>query len=214
MRRPARLERAGALTPRDRMWAAIRGFGSAGGVWFSVAEIMVLSDQRADTVLTYMVGLGKAGYIADAMEARTLPLLARRELRRYRLVRDVGVEAPRVTADGKPVTQGIGRDQMWRAMRVLKTFDWRELVLAASTERHPVAKDEAKTYLKFLARAGYLVVTRAARGGAAAARYRFVRARDTGPRAPLVTADKSVMDGNTGELVFVPAGARAPGGQP
>ena len=33
-------------------------------------------------------------------------------------------------------------------------------------------------------------------------RVRFVRARDTGPRAPIVTRDKSVMDGNTGDIVF------------
>ena len=57
MRRPATLERAGALTPRDRIWAAIRAFGTAGGIWFSVAEIMVLSEQRADTVLSYLTGL-------------------------------------------------------------------------------------------------------------------------------------------------------------
>ena len=47
MRRTARLERAGALTPRDRMWAAMRGFGARGRPGarpFSVAEIMVLDE--------------------------------------------------------------------------------------------------------------------------------------------------------------------------
>ena len=207
MRRPAKLERAGALTPRDRIWAAIRAFGLADS--WSVAEIMVLSEQRADTVLSYLRGLEKAGYIRRP-EARIAPprtaarpvARPRREFAVFCLVRDIGVEAPRVGADGKPVTQGIGREQLWRAMRILRgDFNWCELVAAASTERHVVSMDEAKTYVKFLARAGYLVLMRASRG-TQPARYRFMRARDTGPRAPLIARDKSVMDGNTGQIVL------------
>lgn len=200
MRRPAKLERAGALTPRDRMWAAIRVFGTSGGVTFSVAEIMVLSEQRADTALSYLGGLAKAGYLADAGQA--MPgFLKRRELRRYRLVRDCGVEAPRVDADGKPVTMGIGREQLWRAMRILKDFDCHALAAAASTEAHLVTVADTKNYVKFLGRAGYLQVVRKSKG-TIPARYRFVRVRDTGPRPPLVNRDKSVMDGNTGQIVL------------
>ncbi len=196
MRRPARLERAGALTPRDRIWAAIRCFGTQD--FFSIAEIMVLSEQRADTVLSYVRGLLIAGYLISYTMLRQS---SRRELLRFSLKRDVGVEAPRVTADGKPVTQGAGHEQMWRAMRALKSFDCRALAGAASTEQHPVAFSEAKTYVKLLARAGYLQ-REIKGGGALASTYRFVRARDSGPRAPLVTRDKGVMDGNTGQIVL------------
>ena len=203
MRRPARLERAGALTPRDRIWAAIRGFGAHGGIWFSVAEIMVLSGQRADTVCPYLEGLEKAGYIADAMELRTLPLLKRRELRRYRLVRDVGVEAPRVDRDGKPTLENVAQQQMWNAMRVMKgDFDRHDLLQCCP---HQIAPRSAKAYLMFLARAGYLHTVSAGKGqgaGGVLSRYRFIRARNTGPRPPLVTRDKNVMDGNTGEIVY------------
>lgn len=199
MRRPAKLERAGALTPRDRIWAAVRSFGRAAS--FSVAEIMVLSEQRADTVLSYFAGLRKAEYIERSGEALRPTARPRRECALFWLNRDVGVEAPRVTADGAPVTQGVGRDQMWRSMRVLKSFDCRALAAAASTEQHAVAVDEATTYLRLLSRAGYLRLDRKGTGRARAI-YSFVRSRDTGPRAPLITRDKSVMDGNTGVVVY------------
>ena len=199
MRRPARLERAGAMTPRDRIWAAIRCFGVTDH--FSVAEVMVLSEQRVDTVLSYMNSLVKAGYLTTTLLQRRPACGPRREFRRFALHRDVGVEAPRVDANGKTVTQGVGREQLWRAIRVLKSFSCRELAAAASTEAHVVSSEEAKTYVKFLKRAGYLSVQCVGRGRFAQV-YRFVRSRDTGPRAPLVTRDKSVVDGNTGAVVL------------
>lgn len=212
MRKPARLERLGALTPRDRIWAAVRCFGP--GVPFSVAEIMLLSGersgapldfedgQRADTAIEYLRGLCRAGILAAEPERKVCRPL--RELRCYRLVRDLGVDAPRVDRNGKPVTQGIGRDQMWRSARVLKEFDYRELAAAASTEQHVVSLQEAQTYYRFLKAGGYLRVAVPGVKGpdGKPERVRFLRARDTGPRAPIVTRDKSVMDGNTGEIVF------------
>mgnify|MGYP001620106106 CR=1 FL=1 len=95
MRRPACLERAGALTPRDRIWASMRSFGKGNG--FSVAEVMVLSEQRADTVLSYLAGLQKAGFveISGNGKAQRPALRPRRECNVYYIVRDIGVDAPR-----------------------------------------------------------------------------------------------------------------------
>jgi len=202
MHRPARLERAGALTPRDRIWAAIRCFGKDDT--FSIAEIMVLSEQRDDTALTYVNGLVKAGHLTTTLLQRRPACRPRREFRRFALVRDVGVDAPRVTGEGEPVEQGGGRDQMWRAVRILKEFDYRELAAAASTEKHRVSPEEAQTYCRHLKLGGYLAVTRPAAFGTLgrAERLRFIRSRNTGPRAPLVTREKQVMDANTGAIVY------------
>ena len=41
------------------------------------------------------------------------------------------------------------------------------------------------------------------------ARYRFNRALNTGPRAPLVCKDKSVMDANTGKTAVPARGGAA-----
>lgn len=223
-RRPARLERAGALTPRDRMWAAIRALSGEPDVPgpfgertpFSPAEVIFITQLHPDTVDSYVRGLSKAEprYIERVKAAEYLTHGRRRaELALYRLVRDVGVEAPRVTKGGKPVTDGIGGEQMWTAMRVMREFDSLELAHAASTDQHQVKPETAKRYLQLLERAGYVAATSAAtpgRGGAKA-RYRFNRAKNTGPRAPLITREKCVMDANTGAIVYDPKakGARA-----
>jgi len=196
VRRPARLERAGALTPRDRIWAAIRSFGKE---QFSCAEIMFASGQCAETTLRHARALTLAGFLHEGAARHITP--RRREFDQYRLARDVGVEAPRLTEEGKPCTEHLGQQQMWSVMRKTKgAFDWRELVQACP---HPVTLHLAKVYLRLLGRAGYLVVSRKARG-TIPARYCFMRARDTGPRAPIISGHAVVMDGNTGAVVYDP----------
>ncbi len=218
-RRPARLERAGALTPRDRMWAAIRALSQVSldvtASFFSSAEVHFLANLRAehpvhiDSVATYLEGLAKAEppYL-QLMDGDRPAGRKRSELALYQLVRDVGVEAPRVTADGKPVTQGVANEQMWLAMKALREFDTAELALCASQGGVKVSEETAKTYARFLERAGYLALVCAAKPGQAKARYRFNRAKNTGPRAPLICKDKSVMDANTGETVWTLKGEK------
>lgn len=218
-RKPARLERAGALTPRDRMWAAIRALDmtppefAEGGKLFSPVEVQFLVNLYApadaqvhvDTVISYLQGLAKAQppYVELCEDNR--PAGRRRtELFLYFLKRDVGVEAPRVTAEGKPVTQGLANERMWAAMKVLREFNYAELVQAASDEAMHVSEETAKTYCKFLCRAGYLAVSAAAVSRKSKARYRFNRSKNTGPRAPLIARDKSVMDANTAQIVWKP----------
>ncbi len=207
-RKAARLERAGALTPRDRMWAAIRALAGARRA-FSVAEVHFMVNLKGepihpDSVDSYFRGLAAAqpAYIERLRDDS--PGRTRSELWLWLLVRDTGVDAPRVTKDGRPVTQGLGNELMWQAMKVLKEFDHAELTAAvtAAAEKAAitVSEETAKSYCTALCRAAYLVLAEPHRGPHAKARYRFVRARNSGPRAPLITKDKSVMDGNTGEI--------------
>lgn len=208
-RKPARLERAGALTPRDRMWKAIRALQITETCSWSPIEVQFLANLRAtepahiDSVESYLRGLAKAQppYVQLLDGGR-----CRAELWLYRLVRDVGVEAPRVTADGKSVTEGVASEQMWTAMKALHDFDSEELAAAASTPACTVSVETVKSYLKYLERAGYVtIVQECQRGrGGSKARYRFNRAKNTGPRAPLITKLKEVMDGNTAEIVWTP----------
>lgn len=198
-RRPAHLERAGSLTPRDRIWAAIRAL--ADGATFSGAEVAMLAEIHVDTVMTYVAGLVAAGYVEMSATRRPAGKRNRREFALLSLIRDVGVEAPRVNKDGTPVTQGLGREQMWMAIRVLKSFNADELALAASTPAQSVSTEEAVYYVGALKKAGYIALTAPSKPGTKA-RFRFLRTRNTGPRAPLVQRDKSVMDANTGEVVW------------
>lgn len=204
-RRPAHLERAGALTPRDRIWAAIRALcqirPGVAHVQFSGAEVSMLSEIHVDTVMTYISGLIKAGFVSVALEGRPAAKRPRREFFLLNLARDVGVEAPRVNKDGKPVTAGLANGQMWLTLRVLKDFNADELALAASTPEQPISIEAAVAYVAALKRGRYLAVTALSKPGTKA-RFRFIRARNTGPRAPLIQRDRSVMDANTGEVVW------------
>jgi hypothetical protein len=87
---------------------------------------------------------------------------------------------------------GRGREQMWQTMRALGSFTVADLFVAASTDDHPVAESEARTYCQMLQRAGYLS------GGAAG--YRLVRY--TGPLPPMIQRIKSVYDPNLKEVVW------------
>jgi hypothetical protein len=176
---------------RQGIWEAIRAQREG----FTVASLATATDIHRDTIRTYVRGLEAAGYVD--VPAPIAPF--------YRLVRDVGVEAPRVTRDGKPVTQGAAREQMWRAAKMLTEFSWRDLAIAASTEATPVNEDDAKDYCANLAKAGYLAVVvlgKASGKGSMPTRYRFVRSRNTGPRPPMVQRLHSVFDPNERRIVW------------
>ena len=215
-RRPARLERAGALTPRDRMWAAIRSLGApVGGVVFvfSPVEVRALAERPSaeihiDSVITYMTGLASAKPPYLERLGIAAPARSSERFRQYRLVRDTGVDTPLVDVRGNPQQAGVGNAQMWTAMKVLREFDRDDLARAASTPEHAVSVKRAQSYVTSLARAGYLALVVAPCRGRNA-RYRFNRAKNTGPRAPLVCRDGSVMDANTGEVVGRTAGTEA-----
>lgn len=205
-RRPAHLERVGALTPRDRMWAAIRALAhprpGAPSVQFSGAEVAMLSGQNVDTTMTYIAGLTKARFVEVMMEGRPPTAKPKREFHLLILVRDVGVEAPRVNKEGKLVTAGLANTQMWNTMRHWKgDFNALDIALAAATPEQPVSEQNAVFYCQCLKKARYLTVTTPSKPGTKA-RFRFVPARNSGPRAPLIQKDKSVMDANTGAVVW------------
>lgn len=204
-RRPAKLERSGPLTPRDQMWRLIRALGRPQAddrPSFSPSDIIVLTGLHVDTVCTYFRGLAKAQPPFLTLVSRDRPAGSpRRECFRYTLSRDVGVEAPAVTAHGRPTNAGRGMQQMWMALRALREFNCVELASAATTSSHRVRLESAKAYVRYLTRAGYLGISAPSRPGTPA-RYRFLAARNTGPRAPLLCRDKSVIDANTGAVVY------------
>jgi len=212
MRKPIHLEAAGKLTPRDRIWAAIRklhALSRNAARTFTRADIAdrCVADAPPEatvrrieekTIERYLEGLGKAGYLA-AVAPRV-----RYQTGIYRLARDVGIEAPRVNKDGGAVTGGDKRAAMWKAMKILKTFDRTELCNASNTDTSRINDGDAKNYITFLTKAGYLqLIQRSASGRRA--RYRFVPSKNTGPRAPQIQRSTHVYDPNLGQVVWHPA---------
>ncbi|KMQ74033.1 hypothetical protein [Marinobacter subterrani] len=195
-RKPVHLM-ANAPRPEGRqvMWEAMRKLRR-----FRLSDIEDQTRILEKTVQTYVKGLTRAGYL-KRIEAPEPPADTRYPPHWWELVNDVGVEAPRVTQDGKPVTQGRGREQMWRTMRIIGSFNWRELAVQASTEDHPVKPGEAKDYVHHLYKAGYLGCVQAG-GPGQAARYRLFPSRYTGPLPPMVQRIKQVFDPNVGRVVW------------
>ena len=195
---------AGGKGPRQRIWEAIRARGEAEWTRYSIARAACVADT---TVTTYCQALEKAGIVAKAGEQRINNVAT--EVR-WTLIRDEGIDAPRLKRDGSRVTNGLAQEQMWRALRVLACdLNARELAAHASTAAVPVTLSAAEHYLTWLLAAGYLIRTSAGKGlGKAgkgvAARYRLDLARNTGPRPPMICRAKVVYDPNEDAVVWAP----------
>ncbi|VVE67837.1 hypothetical protein PAN31117_02783 [Pandoraea anapnoica] len=195
-RKPANLELTGGKGLRQRIWEEIRRTRDD----FTKHSIELATCVQPETIKTYLKSLELGGVIAAVGERRAVV-----DRKHYRLVRDMGVEAPRLDRQGKPVTQSRGTENMWRTMRIMPDFTPRELALRASTPDTVVAEESAKSYVKCLAQAGYLVVIDPGHSfipgkGAKQARYRLVKRK--GPRPPMIQRTKSVYDPNVGKIVW------------
>ncbi|MEM7507661.1 MAG: hypothetical protein AAF415_13040 [Pseudomonadota bacterium] len=172
---------------RPGIWAEIRKQRT-----FTIRSIVDATDIKKATVLTYLRGLENAGFLSSEWAGSNTP-------RVFHLERDVGVEAPRVTRNGKAVRQGAVNEQMWRSMKRLKIFTWRELAVTASLARTPVSPATAQTYCGWLQRAGYLTIRKKGEPGKATV-YQFVH--DSGPRPPMIQKVAQVFDPNSRTVVY------------
>ena len=190
-----------AITTRNRpisrqaIWQVIRD-GADGFTLFGLERATGINHY---TVRSYVEALCAAGYV----EAAPTPKFQKV---RYRLVRDVGHEAPRLRADGEPVVQGASREQMWRTMKIAGQFTSADLAVQASLPESVVSDVDAKDYCKRLAAAGYLAVVEKGKAGGphkgTPSVYRFIPSRDTGPLPPMVQRLKSVFDPNLNRVVW------------
>jgi predicted transcriptional regulator len=194
MRKPAHLELAGGKSPRQRIWEAMRALKH-----FNLPQLAQRSKVDKGTLRTYVRSLEKAHYV----QKRRACL---HESGFYELIKDTGVDAPRLDSAGNEVTQGRSQQQMWRAMRIQRgtSFSYIELAALASTEDVQVPRITAQQYIKHLLRAGYLSKVQEETRGKhpAPARYVLYPSQNTGPRAPMVQRTKCVYDPNLGKIVW------------
>jgi hypothetical protein len=198
-RKPIHMELVGGKGSRQRVWEAIRKHAGT----FTCYQISRKANADDETVYTYLISLERGGFI----ESQLPPKAPVGTVKKWKLVRDNGVEAPRLTRSGKPVVQGMGNEAMWRSMRIIGEFNGRELAGHASTSGVEVKESTAKTYISALAAAGYLVMVSEPRSngigkGAIQARYRLAPNKYTGPRPPMIQRTKSVYDPNLGKVVW------------
>lgn len=188
-----------SLQTRDAIWEAIRKIGGSNAV-FTSREVRRETCCSRSQIDEYIAGLTAAGYLRIVAE-KDKPGSSHL----YTLENDCGIEAPRVRRDGSAVTQGLGREQMWRTMRLLKEFTALDLAIQASTEEAVVQPQTATEYCRYLALAGYLTVISKGRGkgsGGVPSRYRFVPTRNSGPMPPMLQRTKQVFDPNLDQVVW------------
>lgn len=195
---------AGGKGPRQRIWEAIRARSDAEWTRYTIARAACVADA---TVTTYCQSLEKAGIVGKTGETAVGNLAVEA---RWVLLRDEGLEAPRLKRDGSRVTQGLAQEQMWRTLRLLGgDLNAHELAAHASTDAVPVTLSAAEHYITWLLAAGYLIRTRAGKGLGKAgkglpARYRLDPARNSGPRPPMICRAKVVYDPNEDAVVWAP----------
>jgi hypothetical protein len=199
-RKPIHLERTGGKGPRQKIWEVIRRKRDG----FLKHDIAFATNLDDATVRSYLQSLLKGGYIKVIQEEK-IPGIAKRCT--YQLVRDNGIEAPRLDKQGVEVTQGRANENMWGTMRRLANFNAHELAMLASVEKIIVAESTAARYITMLHRAGYLDLIEPAqqlggRVGAKPARYRLLINKWTGPRPPMIQRTRCVYDPNLGKIVW------------
>ncbi|MDR1397207.1 MAG: hypothetical protein LBJ14_05695 [Desulfarculales bacterium] len=182
--KPVHLRPFGAVSNREKVWAAMRELKQ-----FTSADVQDLCGIRLGSVHEYIQAFARAGYIAR--HGKQNPYVI------YRLLKDAGVESPKVKKDGSISTQGQGREVMWRTMRIMHDFSVLDLLAHAKAAGINVAEEEAKTYCSLLTQARYLQSydkpTR---------RYRLIPARYTGPKPPMIQRIKQIYDPNLNKIVW------------
>lgn len=97
---------------------------------------------------------------------------------------------------GRPLSRGFGAHQrnLWRAMRVIRSFTVEELALTASTDDCVVKPDQVRAYILGLEAADILIRTTTH----PAHSWRLKASANTGPRAPVLMGAGYAFDLNTG----------------
>ncbi|MET3999687.1 hypothetical protein [Marinobacterium sp. MBR-109] len=190
-RKPVQMELVGGKPARQRVWEQIRLHRER----FQIYTIARRAEAEDETVKTYLQCLEKGGYVVKLTAEKF-------EFADYQLVRDTGIEAPRLTRDGQPVTQGMGQESMWRCLRMLGAMDARQLAMHASSSGFEVKETTARRYVKALKRAGYLqVVQPCNRHRGKLEVIQLIPHMNSGPRPPQIQRVGVVYDPNWNKVM-------------
>ena len=183
---------------RQAVWTLIRSLRTQ----FSVADLRYEAALSTTSIRDYVTGLLNAGYLKKDGEREHNGRLATL----YTLIKDVGIESPRVRKDGSAVTQGRGNHLMWRTMKVLGTFTANDLAINASLEDCQIKPTTAQGYCQHLNKAGYLIVAQGGKSGDPSV-YRLIPSKYSGPQAPMIQKIKQIYDPNLKQVVWPKEGA-------
>jgi hypothetical protein len=174
---------------RERAWCHAQAMGAF--TYKDLAEAADISREAATALVRTWEARGSLRRRPDALGAR--------------IVFEVTGEADTPCAKGaRRVRAATPQGNMWRAIRGLGAFTYRDVAMHANTSSVPVSEGAARDYCRMLANAGYLRVERKAQPKGRLAVYRLVR--DTGPRPPRERRVRAVWDDNRGEYAYIAGG--------
>lgn len=187
------MELSGLQTRRELVWQTVRACGIKGTFTEQDVDGVCMPPLPTQDVSRYLreFAAGGALEVVGKTAHKQTAASSRFKSPIYRLLKTSG-EAP-----GTPL---LGTLAMWRAMKIMKSFDSKDLARAASHPAAPVSPTTARMYVRFLYQAGYLLQTKPGKTAAGGA-SRYMLVRNTGPHAPSITRVKCVLDRNTGELI-------------
>ncbi len=181
------------ITGQDAIWTAIRAVSHP----FTLTSVLdhmhsarrprLAADRR--TVTGYLDRLTAAGILTADGDSYRLPL-------------DPGPKAPRVRKDGSVVEMGAGRRAIWRSIRIQGQFTLNDLVRLGSTEDVTISRIDAKYYVGWLVRAGYVIVVDRPAQTSQPTMYRLVPSKSTGPMPPQVQRAHTLYDPNIRRVVW------------
>lgn len=168
---------------RPIIWQAIRELRE-----FTTRDMINLTSMHKDTLRSYFKALMVGGYLQRDEGNKFIT---------WRLIKDVGIEAPRIDNKGNPLPE-TSNSRMWAAMKTLGTFTYMDVAFAADVE-----KAAAKDYIKHLKLAGYLHVLMEANNGPDKAKtvFRLLASKNTGPQSPRILKIKAVYDPNLRKIM-------------
>ncbi len=169
---------------RQGTWDAIRALKK-----FTLSQLRIKAPQNPKaTIRDYVNALLRGGYLERSAQLVPCASAGRPEYQ-YTLIRDIGVEAPRLRKDGTELPP-TGQQNMWLALKILGAVTPAQLAAQASTAETAVPESTAAHYLRHLHCAGYLKLSNVDGVG----RYSLVD--NTGGLAPMITRAKLVFDPN------------------
>lgn len=170
---------------QDGFWQIICRLSESQGT-FSAMDIDGESNVSIKGIEKYIRLLVAGGFIA--------PLEVRKKAARGKASRFVAPlyrqikfqkRTPRIRPDGSLIP-ATAIEQLWTAIRSLKTFGLKELIFAATTDEVTPSYALAKRYVHYLTTAGYLTAAVQARGRSRA--WRLKPGMNTGPLPPCLKA--------------------------
>lgn len=180
------------LRGHDHFWSQMMSHAQA-DVSFAIADIFDKSNAERSSIVGFVQRLEKAGFIEP------VPLT---HPRRW-TVRIKQRSTPKVRRDGTVLTAASKQQAMWNTMRspVSRTgFTADDIVAWGSTDDTRISKHTAKSYIAFLANAGYLIQL-VPGGPNKLAMWRLAPNMNTGPLPPMVLKTKVVFDQNRHEVM-------------